>query len=826
MNKNDFWSLVLPAFSLGILACTKLPSLPSPTTYVISVVVLCGGLLILLTLKNIRSYIPPYVAPLFTGLLIAGIWAIGWGIYQTNNRLPIEWEGQDVTLTGYISSIPKVEATRTSFQFKTGAIINAPPAEDASINNIKVISVNWYDKPEEIEIIPGQLWRLQLRLRRPYAFMNPGGFDYEAWTLQQAIDATAYVKKDYELLESDAKFWLTKQRWRVLNKINNSKLQTKGLISALMLGDRSLISREQNLILRQSGISHLLAISGLHLTLVGGACFLLCLFLLRLFGKLTNGLISSPLSSAAGLSLLFIWSYALWTGFSLPTQRAALMLSVFLLSIIFRYFVRPWSVYFAAMALVLIIDPLAGINGGFYLSFAAVAMVIFAVKYFIPTIKPASLKIMLTDMDTTSLASKVKSYGFDLLIIQLIITGGLIPLSLLFFNEFSLIGILINLVAIPLTSFVIMPWILLSNLWLLILSQFSSLVALFPLYPLDNFMHWLYLGLEWINQYHLVLSLPSPTTTAIILAVIAIIVFIWFIKPYNYLLCLMLFLPCIFPNDEHNKIAYGELQVNVLNVGQGLAIHLQTASHQLLYDSGAGFSSGNNIGQLVIVPYLKHLGINRIDALVISHQDNDHSGGMLGIMQSIKVDKLITNYQDYLGTDKDVHAEVASNIIIPKQHEPCYKGQKWQWDGVNFAVIHPTEGSKYANRNDSSCVLLIRTGDKSLLLTGDITSRVEQNLEITKIDLLQVPHHGSKTSSSASWLATIQPQHAVFSSGYRNPYKHPAAEVVARYQQIGAVTWLSWQEGMLSFSMNNNSLKHTDSHRRSHKKYWHFKSAD
>ena len=792
MDKN-YNVILLPTFCLAVILISFLPDLPSPRIYAL----VSAGLFLFLCM-GIKT------TPILGALFFAWVWAVGWGIYQTNRSLPPEWEGQDLLVEGYIQDIPVEDEVRARFTYKLTQIIDAPHSE-ASVPVIRKIAVSWYDRPEEAKLRPGQVWRLKLRLRRPYSFMNPGGFDYEGWMMRQKISAIGYVRGEYELLHTRRSSWLSQARWRIFNHIRESDIQAKGFIAGLMLGERSLISRQENLILRRSGIAHLMAISGLHLSMVGGASFLLCLAILSFISGYIRR-INSPLPLAASIALVFIWIYAFWTGLSLPTQRAAIMFSFFLGAIIRKRFFRLWTVYFLAMAAVLIIDPLAGIGGGFYLSFGAVALVLLSVKYLIPHIKPEWLR-----RDGT----KPLSYTFDLVIIQLVLSLGLVPLGLIFFNEFSLIGIVINLIAIPLTSFIIMPWILIANLGLVVAPySYSDLL----LQPLGSFIAWFYSGLEFINQqYYGILTLPSPEIFAIGLAIIAIIILIWGIRPYNYLLALALFLPSIFP--QQTNINTGEAKINFLDVGQGLAVHVQTSNHNLIYDTGASFSSGNNMGELVIVPYLKSQGIREIDSLIISHEDKDHSGGMLGILKAIKVGELRLNF------DEDLLD--SSEIIKPRRVDTCYEGTKWKWDGISFSIIHPAIEAKYKNRNDYSCVLLIEAEDNSVLLAGDITAKIERKLALNKqVEILQVPHHGSKSSSSVKFISSIAPQNAVFSAGYRNPFRHPAREIVARYEEQGSANWITWREGRLSFQISRDGLKHLDSYRKTHKRYWHFNDQE
>lgn len=819
MNSNNKPLIFFSTCSLSIIGFSYLAILPSNKLYLsVSIILVAILLLMWIYSKSAINYLPVRVSSslyfrLFTFLLAlvtAWIWAIGWGLVQLENRLPQEWEGKDITLEGYISGIPRNYTNRYSFNLKTSRIITAPSIKDSYQNTIKyldLIRVSWYRMPAEVKLVPGQLWRFTLRIRRPYSFMNPGGFDYEVWNLRQGIDATSYVKGEGELLGSSNKMWLDQQRWLVYEKISKAQIPRAGFISALMIGERGLISNDENEVIRNTGIAHLLAISGLHLTLVGGGMFWLIFWLLGISRRLVNlSFNNNTLALAARLALCFIWLYALWTGFSLPAQRAAIMLSVFMLALITKRFQSPLTIFFLAMTLVLLLDPLAATSGGFYLSFTALVLVVLSIRYFIPRVKPVKIKLM------PGTSGRILNYGFDLLLTQLVLLAGLLPVVLVFFNQTSIIGILVNLIAIPITSFVIMPWVLITNLLIFISPTISEL----SLIGLAGFIDWLYTGLTLANAIPLaIITIPSPSKIAILSAILAIPILIWWIRPYNYLLALIMLLPCLVPSTE--KIPHGEFRVHFIDVGQGLAVHLQTASHNLLYDTGTSFSSGNDIGELVLTPYLRELGIDKLDALLISHKDKDHSGGMRGVINNIQVDKLMLDFP-----------YKQNNQRTPDLILPCHKGIDWQWDGVKFTIIHPLPKAKSRKTNDLSCVLLVESGENSLLLTGDITTVSEKLLAINhpklQVDLLQAPHHGSKTSSSYPWLKQIAPKYAVFAAGYRNPFYHPHPTILENYELLNIEKFTTWRTGRVSFHVNNHNITHKDSYRKSRQRYWHYQA--
>lgn len=820
----------LIAFCATILISGQTRQLPSLSLYILGWLLLSLILLwfLYLRMRNTKAqseylfinhtYIYS-LANILIAILIAWLWAMGWGIWQMQQQLPKELENKHILVEGYISGIPIENQRRVKFDFTVDTVIGY---QNKTYGPISSIQLSWYNKKPDLLLVVGQKWRFKVKLKRPHSFMNPGGFDYEAWLLQKGIRARGYVYKEAKLIaESSPKsYFLMKHRQAIKEKIKKSEisLPATAIITALMLGDRSLMRAQDYKLFRLGGISHLLAISGLHVTLVGGGIFLLAFFLLRYSFVLHKGFFGRFIPSfnilrcAAFCSLIFLWLYALWTGFSLPVQRAAIMLSVVFISLMSSHFYRLLTVYFIAMAVVLIINPLAGTGAGFYLSFTSFAIIVLISKYFIPALRPIKLQ---STINNGFIKERIARFFFDMGIIQLVILCGLVPLIAIFFYELSLIGIVVNLIAIPLTSFVIMPWILLSNFLLFTIPLLGSYSIIALAWVLD----FLYEGLYFITQFpYASVYIPQPDIIAIFLVFLAIILMIFGLRPYNYFFSLLLFLPFFYPFSP--KIPERQLMVTFLDVGQGLAIHLRTSNHHLIYDMGASFSSGTDLGKLVISPYLLSKGHYRINRIVISHNDNDHSGGLLGFLDSIQADTLMMNFNPDLSDDNIKEASI----------QACVKGTSWQWDGVVFEILHPNTKPlqlKGKSRNNNSCVLLVSVGNNKLLLTGDITSKVENSLARDfpnmKVSLLQVPHHGSKSSSSLKWLKQIAPEYAVFSSGYLNPYKHPHPAVQSRYDKLKVKNWTTWQSGALSFIMDNQTTSFLGSYRDKHRKYWHNK---
>lgn len=769
------------AFSLGVLLGSAIPELPSLLSYILFGLLLCACALGCWW----RKY--SWLGLILVGLAGGWFWSIGWGLWQEHYELPVS--GEDWIVEGRIANLPKYQQRRVRFNFAVEDMIPLSAARESPA--VKKLRISWYGMPAGTQLLPGQKWRFTIRAFRPHSFMNPGGFDYERWLLQNGIQGSGYVRQDASLLQPARGYFFARLRMSIRNRIERipASSQSQGIINALMIGDRSHLADETWQVLLRTGISHLIAISGLHITLVGGLIFFLALGFFNLLPwKL------SSLRSAAFLALGVIWFYAFSVGFSVPTQRATLMLSVLFLTTVFMRRPQLLLSYALALALVLLVHPLAGFNGGFYLSFVAAAIILLLGRYlFTPRFFPSRL-------------ARARHYFVKLCLLQLLLVLCLTPFTLLFFHAFSPLGFFVNLIAIPVTSFILMPWIIATWLLLfLIPSLGSASIAL-----LAAVIERLYIPLEWLAaQDGSFIHLGQPSLWVIALALIGMAVFLFQSRPSFYFLASLFFLPLFFPPSS--SPAEGSVQVSFLDVGQGLAVHIRTATHNLLYDVGPRYSASFNAGSGIIVPYLHSYGITRLDRIIISHQDMDHRGGLTGLLKHIKVASLMLSFR---------HSDMKSY-----EWTQCIAGEQWRWDGVFFQVLHPPAGyaTKEKDKNNTSCVLLVSIGKKRLLLTGDIEKEVEdklhQELGELKLAILQVPHHGSSSSSHLEWIRSIRPDYAVFSAGFGNAFSHPAREVMERYADSARL--ITWQTGAAQFRMNDQEVVYMGGERARTKRYWH-----
>ncbi|WP_303785485.1 DNA internalization-related competence protein ComEC/Rec2 [Azovibrio restrictus] len=732
------------------------------------------------------------VGSLLLGTLLAGSCAgFGWAAWRAELRLAdaLEpaWEGQDLRLTGQVASLPVVFERGQRFEFRVEAV------ETAGVRLPERLWLSVYHRGEPEEGGPGaasfragERWRLTVRLKRPHGSANPGGFDYEAWLLERNLRATGHVRASPPPERLDAFV-----AWPPMNGVHRLRQQLRetfarelgeaphgGILVALAIGDQRSIPTEQWTVFNRTGTTHLMSISGLHVTLVASLAGWLVLRLWRRFPTLC---LRWPAPRAAILAAwLTAVCYALLAGFGIPAQRTCLMLTVVALAMLAGRDVGVGRILLLALTGVLIADPWAVLAPGFWLSFAAVAALLWV-----------SLQLLPAGHSGGGWRTWLREFGRT----QWAATLATLPILLWVFQQFPLVSPLANLLAIPLVSFLVTPLVLL-----------AAVLAGWPGLPLLALAHGLLTGLmaalEWLST----LPLWQPARAdfwAVLLAMPAVFLLL---LPRGVpgrgvawgLLLPLLFWPRPLPEP-------GSLRVTVLDVGQGQAVLLETAGHRLLYDAGPAYGS-DDAGRRVVLPYLQHRGIERLDLLVVSHRDNDHAGGLDSLRQGIPVDRLVSSIPGLAGA------------------EPCARGQDWEWDGVRFAFLHPQAGRSLSGGNEDSCVLRVASPSGRLLLSGDIGVReeallvAEQGAELSA-EVLLLPHHGSTTSSSLPFVAAVGPQLALVSAGYRNRFRHPRPEVLERYEGLGARVWRTDRDGALILDFAGGRVN-LQSWRQAGQRYW------
>lgn len=701
------------ALAAGLLALRFLPALP-PIWLVALLAVVAVPLLLL------RSY------PL--ALFLLGFsWACVSAQWALDERLAVDLDGRTLWLQGRVTGLPEVGEGVVRFQLQQASSRRAelPPR----------IRLAWYNAPP---VRAGETWRLAVRLKRPHGLINPQTFDYEAWLLAQRIGATGTVKSGERVQPAEGLgAWRDRLRQRLLATPAQGR---EGALAALVLGDGSGLSTADWQVLQNTGTVHLMVISGQHIGLLATFLYGLVAGLARLgFWPRTW----PWLPCACVLAFSGALAYGLLAGFAVPVQRACVMVGLVLL---WRWRFRHlgvWLPLLLALVAVLLLEPLASLQAGFWLSFAAVALLILI------------------------FSGRLGAWPWwrTLTRAQWAMAIGLLPLLLVLGLPVSASGPLANLLAVPVVGLLVVPLALLGTLLLPVPWLGAGLLWLAGA-ALDLLFSLLAQLALWLPAW-----LPStlPLWAWLLVALGALVLLLPAALPLRSLGVLLL-LPLLFTAQQRPE--HGRAEVWMLDVGQGLALLVRTRQHALLYDAGPRFGDFDT-GERVVLPSLRALDVRGLDLLLVSHADNDHAGGVAAIKRGLAVRQVLSGEPDKLAP------------LL--QAEACVSGQHWQWDGVKFSTWRwaaATDG------NQASCVLRIEANGERLLLTGDIDSRAERALLDSGLEMpaqwLLAPHHGSRGSSSSALLAQVRPTAALVSRGAHNAFGHPHAEVVERYRLLDA----------------------------------------
>lgn len=733
-------------------------------------------------------------------MLCAFLGGFFWAVFCAQQRLsvelPRELVGENILVDGIVSSIPDIDEQRTRFEF----VIEAQHDSERHLPLPFKTRLSWYRRGDTAlpEIKVGQQWQLLIRLKPPSGFMNPGGFDYESWLFRHNIRATGYVREhqDNTLLQSEGwRYGLSAIRAELLNRLKqlSGDLRYRGVLLALSLGYRDAISDSDWQLLLHTGTNHLMAISGLHIGLVAGLLYFCALGLIgycRVRGWL--GTASWPAQRTAAL---LAWGgalvYAVLAGFALPAQRAFIMLTVGIFAVVAYRQLSPAQSLVLALVAVLLLDPFAVQAAGFWLSFAAVAVLIYTFNGRRRHM-PLRNKIM----------AVITGWGRA----QWVLLVGLLPLTLYWFGGAAMTATAANLIAIPLVGMLVVPLGLLATLFCPLLPAIATSLlwlanlCLTGLWPLLELMQQLPLS-HWEQ--------PQPPLWYMGLAMVGAMLLLaprgWPVRWIG----VFWFAPLLFYQPARPDT--GAFFLTVLDVGQGSAMVIQTAHHSLIYDTGPKFNDGFDSGRLVVLPFLRQAGIDRVDTMIVSHGDNDHIGGSAAIIDSMPVARIISS----------VPRRFAGEAV-----ESCRDGRHWSWDGVRFSILHPDRKVHWEG-NNSSCVLLVETGVTRVLLNGDIEKPVEQRLlrehQLQPVSVLFAPHHGSRTSSTESFVRAVQPEHVVFNAGLYNRYGFPKPDVLARYRKTGARLWTTGEQGALQFYVSEKGAELRSRYRVAARRYWHFR---
>ena len=704
------------------------------------------------------------------------------------DRLQPELQGEPLAVTVQVATFPEVLPGSVRF---VAHPVDDPVQEGLSAPALPgKIRLSWYEPPGVPRI--GEIWRLQVRLKRPRGFANGTGFDYELWLARQHIGATGYVVAGAANLKLDnVKDRRSLLRQRLVDRIVKvtGDNEASAVLLAITVGARHLIGKEQWERYAISGTSHLMAISGLHIGLAAGGAWLLCRLLCPFFSRSVN-----VRDLAALTAVTAACAYAEISGLAIPARRAALMALLVAIPFILRRQLSPDKVLAASCIAIFASDPMAIHAPGFKLSFGAVAILLWIAQ------QRSSYAT-----GGPSPASRVLSAARSLSTLQFALLLGLFPMTVLVFGRISWLAPLVNLLVLPLFNMVTVPAALLGLLLdgplaiagdsLLRVSWHSVRLTLFLI---DTVSAWP----------------PARVYTATPRGIMVFVVM---------LAALPALLPPGFPGRKVAWIAAmaillyrpptppaGCVDLVALEVGQGLSAVLRTRTRTLVYDTGPSFRGGSDIGQLVLVPWLRSAGVRQVDLLVVSHSDDDHAGGTRSLVNALEV-------KEILGGER--------LPSISQSQLACRSGQAWLWDGIRFGFMHPGLYPLQGN-NNASCVLEIAAGPHRILLTGDIESPIENHLvrsaALSPVDIVVVPHHGSRTSSGRAFVEALRPSVAIVSAGHDNRWGFPKDDVVARWQEAGARVMNTAASGAIHYRVCAEGGVQLKSEQRSRgRRYWH-----
>jgi len=768
--------------------------------------------------------------------IICLLFALGfaWNAHYAENRLEnilhIELEGKEFALEGRVASLPQSNSSGAKFAFEVDRATSGTEVLNQFPGRIYLSWQPAWRNPQEIPgVIPGQRWKLKAKLKRPYGSLNPYTFDFERWSFHQDFGASGSVRSGELLLDKDidwTEFELRMElaRWHLRKKIQSmlpKDARYVGVLIALVMGDQNAINQDDWQVFNATGIGHLISISGLHVTMLAGVGASLAAFIWR---RRTLPLIApvSKVAAVVGFATAFI--YAWLAGFQIPAQRTMYMVGVVAFALWTGRNPRSFDIWWWALVFVLLIDPIAPYTPGFWLSFGAVAAILYAMGdspglLGIPTGKELEVHWMQRMFQALREACRV----------QAVVTLALLPFTLFWFYQVSIVSPLANAFAIPLVSYIVTPLAIAGAL----LPEF---IGRYLLLPAHASMEYLAITLEWMAGWSWsVVWSKQPEWWMLLLSGCGLV---YAIRPgaigeswQGRLLGIFLSIPLfIWPTQFNAHLNKGEFRAVILDVGQGTAVLIETANRRLLYDTGPIQGKKDDAGQRVILPYLRGRGINHVDRMVISHSDSDHIGGAASLLKQIQFDSMMGSLPNSNLLLQNLQARKIPAI-------PCRFGQRWEWDDVEFVIWHPHEETIFADQypgkpNEMSCVLEVRNQQSSFWLTGDvekqgeaeITKRLDEKMlyEIGDRELIfMAPHHGSKTSSSLALLKKLEPDHAFAQNGYRNRYGHPHPDVTARYQSLEIPFYQTPETGAQTWLFKNNAKSSTHFLRHDIKRLWH-----
>lgn len=784
----------LIAFAAGVLVCQWLPEIP-PLPW--------GGILLLVSVSALGGFIRMHqsasrwaVLFLVISAFLSGVAYVCWrSAAVLADQLPEAAMGRNLQIIGVVDSLPDRTARGQRFLFRVenaGDTFHVPELVQLSIWQKDADGdVLENEIPQRIQ--PGERWSFSVRLKRPHGLANPHGYDAEARLFEMGVRATGYVRAGERLDEFVAtpSTLVAQLRYRIRERFEqvlpSDAYPNAGILTALAIGDQKAIPGSLWQVFAKTGTTHLMSISGLHVTLFSGLVAVLVAWVWRRVPKLAARI---PAQRAGVFCGWFAAAfYTLIAGAGIPALRTLFMLSVGALAILTGRRVSPFRILLLALVAVLLFDPWAGMSPGFWLSFVAVGLLLWAALA-----EHGGEREQASPMQR--LRHGLKGFGRT----QWAVTIGTLPFLLVFFSQFSLISPLTNAIAIPWVSGVVTP---LTILALIIPWDPLLMLADLLLSPLMSLLVWA--AALPVAIWHA----PTPSPMVFVLALLGAL---WWLMPAGLpgrWMAIFLCLPLVWPQTD--AVPNGQARIDVLDVGQGLAVVIRTRNHTLLYDTGPYYNSTADAGERVIVPYLRAIGVMRLSGMVVTHRDIDHSGGALSVLEFMPV--------GWVADAPDTRfAESTPGV----RQKTCVAGHDWVWDGVRFEFLYPQtrRHGKDEASNHQSCVLRVSAGGKSILLTSDIETPDESAMLAAGLghsDVILVPHHGSGTSSASAFLDAVQPDVAIIPVGYRNRYRHPKPSVLSAYEARKIRVLRTDADGMVRVNLPSMAIS---AYRQTHRRYW------
>ncbi len=704
--------------------------------------------------------------------------------HHQSSVMPTTWERKDIELIVKVVGLPIIKKEDVKFRVQVLQQHQSP-----ELNRLisKKLQLSCYRCPLVIQA--GEVWTLTVRLKRPHGYASEGAFDYEKYLFRHRIVGKGYVRVTSLNFRHDRRV-VSPHVWREKIKANINESLTrvgddrvgKNVIMALSIGDKSGFSAKQRQVLQDSGLSHLFAISGLHIGLVFFGVMFVFKHVFNLFPTAFSRFPRPYLCLIPAIPAAVL--YAALAGFAVSTQRALLMLVIFVITKLLVREVSLLKVLLLAASFVLLIDAFALLDAGFWLSCGAV------------------LVIYLASRNDTNLG---------LLKLQLSLWLGMAPLTVMIFGQLSVLSPVLNLMAVPLFCLFLIP----ATLFGVLLNEIGLTLVARPLLTLlESFYRAVFSFLEWVTAYSYS-SLVIPSVEPVIWgSLLCVMVVLWvsfprtpsviFVSVVLILSGLILFLN---HSQENAQSSLQRLKITLLDVGQGLSLVIQTQGYVIVYDTGPRYSSGFTAAEAVLLPYLRSEGIDKVDKLIISHADNDHIGGYTVLSNAVRIDNVLTSRIDKL-----------PNAI------ECEAGQHWRQGDTHFSILSPDEHTPKGS-NNRSCVLKVEHQGTSILITGDIEKQVERYLisrgAALKATVMLVPHQGSKTSSTATFLDVVKPKLALVAAGYLNHYGHPDSAVLKRYSDRGITVVSTVDSGSIEVVVENGHVQ-VNRFRHSSQRIWHW----